>query len=322
MSILNSNVFAECPICKTVHQQSKSLQGGCCSLDCKKQYTNLLKTKECPQCKTSFVANYKQQKYCSQQCVGESQTQSQFKKFYECKECGKEFRRKRNTLNIFCSRECSFKYKSEHTLALTLTAEEQSKRTARRKAKETELFLSKATSKRYLPLFYNTCVECNSLFLWRREKLCCSTECQYKRNKRQKVLSDHGTLKRECKQCGATYNFGTGEATNSFCSKKCQSKARHGTDKTHKKRVLKFNSFSDGSVSLLRLRRRDGKKCLICGKKVLTKNESGYHKDNASIGHIIALSNSGDHTMQNVQLECMECNMKKGTRDSGQLRLF
>ena len=55
---------------------------------------------------------------------------------------------------------------------------------------------------------------------------------------------------------------------------------------------------------------------LICGKEVLKKNMSGYHKDNATIGHIISLSNGGNHSMNNIQLECMECNVKKGNRDT------
>ena len=49
---------------------------------------------------------------------------------------------------------------------------------------------------------------------------------------------------------------------------------------------------------------------------MLKKNISGYHKDNATIGHIISLSNGGNHSMDNVQLECMECNVKKGNRDA------
>lgn len=35
---------------------------------------------------------------------------------------------------------------------------------------------------------------------------------------------------------------------------------------------------------------------------------------NATVGHTIPLSKGGEHTMQNVQLECMKCNVKKGNR--------
>lgn len=34
------------------------------------------------------------------------------------------------------------------------------------------------------------------------------------------------------------------------------------------------------------------------------------------------MCNGGNHTMQNVQLECAECNTKKGSNNMGQLRLF
>ncbi len=61
---------------------------------------------------------------------------------------------------------------------------------------------------------------------------------------------------------------------------------------------------------------------MICGKKTLKKNVSGYHPLNATIGHIVSLSKRvRGHTMSNVQLECHECNTLKGTRDYGQLRL-
>jgi 5-methylcytosine-specific restriction endonuclease McrA len=90
----------------------------------------------------------------------------------------------------------------------------------------------------------------------------------------------------------------------------------------HRKRARKFNCEYDSKTTLKAIRDRDGTKCLICGKKVKAKNLAGYHKDNATIGHIIAMSNGGSHTMSNVQLECMECNTKKGVKNSGQLRLF
>ncbi len=57
-------------------------------------------------------------------------------------------------------------------------------------------------------------------------------------------------------------------------------------------------------------------------KKVLEVNVSGYHKRNGTLGHIIAMTNGGSHTWSNIQLECMECNTKKGVRNGGQLRLF
>ena len=75
-------------------------------------------------------------------------------------------------------------------------------------------------------------------------------------------------------------------------------------------------SKSESGISINKLLKRDGTKCLICGKEVLKKNISGYHKDNATIGHIISLSNGGNHSMDNIQLECMECNVKKGNRDT------
>ena len=103
--------------------------------------------------------------------------------------------------------------------------------------------------------------------------------------------------------------------------KKSKANGTYAKD-THRKRAKRLNAKYENGITVKALIERDGNKCLICKKKVLKVNKSGYHKDNATIGHIIAMCNGGEHTMRNVQLECMECNTKKGVKNGGQQRLF
>jgi len=91
---------------------------------------------------------------------------------------------------------------------------------------------------------------------------------------------------------------------------------------SHRSRARKLNAKYESGITIFKLIKRDGGKCLICKKKVLSRNVSGYHKDNATIGHIVSMANGGSHTWSNIQMECMECNTKKGISNGGQLRLF
>ena len=52
------------------------------------------------------------------------------------------------------------------------------------------------------------------------------------------------------------------------------------------------------------LRKRDGSYCALCYIYLSTGN--------ATIDHIIPLSLGGSHNLNNLQLLCIDCNIKKG----------
>lgn len=138
----------------------------------------------------------------------------------------------------------------------------------------------------------NECVVCSNMFKTKKPKeKCCSDECRVKHRKSRRAKNIRNSKRK--KKDNGTYE-----------------------KDSHRSRAKRLNAKYERGVTLSNIIKRDGNKCLICGKKVLDNNVSGYHKDNGTIGHIIAMCNGGEHTMRNVQLECMECNVKKGSNDS------
>lgn len=108
----------KCPVCgkefppKTSHQILCSQS--CCRVIAKKKiHANSLARKKhlvCIFCHKEFlVAQYKQQKYCSNTCATAFRTKKPFIK--DCEWCKKEFLTKDDTVR-FCSRSCSSHYRS------------------------------------------------------------------------------------------------------------------------------------------------------------------------------------------------------------------
>jgi hypothetical protein len=60
--------------------------------------------------------------------------------------------------------------------------------------------------------------------------------------------------------------------------------------------------------------------CQICGKKI-NKKLKWPHPRSKSIDHIIALSNGGNDSPENVQSAHLRCNLGKYAKNGGQLRL-
>jgi 5-methylcytosine-specific restriction endonuclease McrA len=80
-----------------------------------------------------------------------------------------------------------------------------------------------------------------------------------------------------------------------FCSQKCVDKLIQETDWSEiRKRVFE----------------RDCGRCQICGLELDNKALNGYHVD-----HIHPVSKGGNpYDMSNLQLTCVECNLKKGAK--------
>lgn len=62
---------------------------------------------------------------------------------------------------------------------------------------------------------------------------------------------------------------------------------------------------------------RDGKKCQLCGGKVVTssgRRTRTQHRDNLlTLDHIVAVSRGGLPTVENLRVACRSCNMKRSS---------
>lgn len=74
-------------------------------------------------------------------------------------------------------------------------------------------------------------------------------------------------------------------------------------DWTHKRRALKAKTASV-PVNRSEVAERDNWRCHICGQKVTRKNWS--------LDHLVPLSRGGTHTMDNVALAHLRCNLRRG----------
>lgn len=60
---------------------------------------------------------------------------------------------------------------------------------------------------------------------------------------------------------------------------------------------------------------RDAWKCKHCGTPVTTYQDNTWHADRATLDHIKPLSKGGEHSLQNTQCLCHQCNARKGATD-------
>lgn len=96
-----------------------------------------------------------------------------------------------------------------------------------------------------------------------------------------------------------------------------------------RRRCRKFGVAFDCTVTLKRVAERDNNVCQLCNARcndawIVNKRTRRPHPRNKSIDHIVPLS-AGiyGHEWSNVQLACIECNMRKSNkRTSCQRRLF
>lgn len=127
---------------------------------------------------------------------------------------------------------------------------------------------------------------------------------------------------RPCKWCGSlivprSYN-GRGRNT---CDR-CQGYRSGG----HEQRAT-FYGVPVETVSCIDVFERDHWTCQLCHRRVLRKAKRSVrtgrlHPRTASIDHIVPLSRGGSHSERNCQCACLRCNVRKGSKMIGQIRLF
>jgi hypothetical protein len=112
---------------------------------------------------------------------------------------------------------------------------------------------------------------------------------------------------KECARCGK--EFYSQYPEQKYCSKKCKSK-----NNSIRGRCRKYGVYYDSSVTSLKIFKRDGYICKICGLACDAHDKSwnGFLGPySPTVDHIIALANGGTHTWDNVQCAHAICNSYK-----------
>lgn len=127
----------------------------------------------------------------------------------------------------------------------------------------------------------------------------------------------------ECKRCGREYS--QERPPHLFCSRKCfnaqyrqdhPEKFKWNASKKaayHRRRARKRKAQSVERVVAEEVFERDGWSCGICGEAV-EPNCEWPDPLSPSLDHIVPLSKGGAHSLENVQLAHLGCNVSKGDR--------
>lgn len=67
---------------------------------------------------------------------------------------------------------------------------------------------------------------------------------------------------------------------------------------------------------------RDGWRCHLCGMRTPQRLRGTCHDRAPELDHIVPIAAGGEHTMTNTACACRQCNLAKGARPLGQLRLL
>lgn len=128
----------------------------------------------------------------------------------------------------------------------------------------------------------------------------CSKECAY-------IAANPWAEGRDasCATCGLV--FRSTDYRDRFCSLRCR---RHESNSRRraKREGVRVEAFEFSEVIA-----RDGGKCWICGKAV-RKSTKRFDPLGPSLDHLIPISAGGAHTLTNVRLAHLRCNLKKGAR--------
>ena len=110
-----------------------------------------------------------------------------------------------------------------------------------------------------------------------------------------------------------------------YCGDRCRNDAYRDARRNvgnHRRRAKKYGCEYHPGISTKKVAERDNYRCQLChGKVVPSKRNGEYNPMSWSIGHIVAMSKGGAHSWDNVQCECIGCNVKKGTKTIGQLSM-
>lgn len=162
------------------------------------------------------------------------------------------------------------------------------------------------------------CLACGSLlFNTTGQRKFCDDSCRHR---------FANPLHELCIACGCQLNASTRcVRICKSCKKKRKAKSKRLSGKNARKRCKRHGVPYDSSVKPIEVFARDRYVCQLCGRKCLASYavEDGMPLLlSPTIDHIVPISfGIKGHTWDNVQCACWECNVAKGAKPQGQLRL-
>jgi len=161
--------------------------------------------------------------------------------------------------------------------------------------------------------------ECCGKHIVRRSKKqrACGEKCSYRLE---------NPLHQVCRDCGKGLQANTRYTRRcDACKRKRRNYWRRRAGKTYRKRCRKHGVACDSAVTSKAVFERDAYVCQLCEKDCVKKFvlvNNVPHPRSPTVDHIIAISlGIKGHTWDNVQCACWQCNVKKGAKAIGQLRM-
>jgi hypothetical protein len=229
---------------------------------------------------------------------------------HQCKHCGSFFYPKKTDRITFCSQQCS----RTNQKANRLSKEELTRRLAERQA-------ARRVVLQPLP-----CKQCSEVFLPKSvDQALCSHECRVLWNRRAAV--DYARRKdvrdrkpRSCAECGNLFSPEYGNKKRAFCSESCRCKSTKRT--ARKAGKARKRAATVEYVNPTKVFDRDGWRCQLCGCSTPRRLRGTIVDRAPELDHIIPLAAGGEHSYRNTQCACRACNIAKGARPLGQMRLI
>lgn len=224
-----------------------------------------------------------------------------------CEHCRADFfmsHRKRN-VGRFCSRLCAFAW-----LAL-------------RRQRRIETIAARPKIRPVQSA--KSCRECSASFVPSKSasQALCSDACRRRRACRAQVHRYQAKavlLSAACRQCAQPFATTNGERI--YCSRACARRAaRKGKAKNSETRTRRKGGTVDYGLAWRKVCARDGWRCQLCGIRTPERLRGTYDDRAPELDHIVPIALGGSHTYVNVQCACRRCNLKKGSKPLGQLRL-
>jgi 5-methylcytosine-specific restriction endonuclease McrA len=174
-------------------------------------------------------------------------------------------------------------------------------------------------SPKRVPLQCRPCIVCGCEFSSSQPRaVVCGSKCSEIRAER--LRSPHRLKPMQCRECNTIFVPKYGNKRRTFCCQACGDK--HSRRISKAKRKAKQRGLSSEAVNPLLVFERDGWRCQLCWCST-PRRLRGKMVDRApELDHIIPLAIGGEHSYRNTQCACRACNIAKGARPLGQMRLI
>jgi 5-methylcytosine-specific restriction endonuclease McrA len=245
----------------------------------------------------------------------------------KCEHCGVGFTRnlRKDDQCRFCSRPCAFSSGviGGWNRGIGPTAG-RAQRLAERICNSCKTPGSRLPRRRYcqscLDKRISPCTVCGSMCS--PDSSTCSRECWSRAHSlalRGKKYRPIQPIKSYCGECGSVF---FAKHRNAVICCRCRLRtARHKHGKKHIDRARHAGVTYVSGISAEKIFRRDNWCCQLCKCKTPERLCGTFAPNAPELDHIVPLSAGGGHTWENVQCACRKCNISKGSKVVGQLRL-